>query len=338
MATGATKEVEDVTDLLEASMTTTAEANKAVVTSLNTVAVLEREGTTPTHDAVALAKGNSANFSISEKLFLAAEAAFHVANKIIFNPNYLKCFPGDSTDARSDEYQQEILLLIDNPSDTEEKFGKQVDKRILVNKRKLETVRLKLAKAINSACSANKMEKEKYAPFPLDTVPGLPHTEGVDCGDQRMDHQARCAREVPGDCARHCVLLQCIRRQRRSIWQVRTWDAGPSYVVGDPEAPDPAGYLRAERSETLYNEIEALGVTYSKASAASKKGVKTGLDGKTSILPIKGDGIRRVHLLLLSLGCTRSKDLRETRDMLRLLQQVVVEGATMSWTPPPQSF
>ena len=39
MATGAMKEVEECTDLLEASMTTTAEANKAVVTSLNTCTV-----------------------------------------------------------------------------------------------------------------------------------------------------------------------------------------------------------------------------------------------------------------------------------------------------------
>ena len=49
----------------------------------------------------------------------------------------------------------------------EEKFSKVVDKRILVNKRKLETTRLKLAKAISSACSTTKMEKAKYAPFPL---------------------------------------------------------------------------------------------------------------------------------------------------------------------------
>ena len=80
MATGATKEVEDVTDLLGASMTTTAEANKAVVTNLNTVAVWNEKERLRLMDAVALAKGNSANFSISEKLFLAAEAAFHVAN------------------------------------------------------------------------------------------------------------------------------------------------------------------------------------------------------------------------------------------------------------------
>ena len=37
MASGAMKEVEKHTDLLEVSMTTTATANKAVVTSLNTV-------------------------------------------------------------------------------------------------------------------------------------------------------------------------------------------------------------------------------------------------------------------------------------------------------------
>ena len=62
---------------------------------------------------------------------------------------------------------------------------------------------------------------------------------------------------------------------------------------------DPAGYLRAERSQLLYDEIESLGATYTKANAASKRGIKTGLDGKTSVLPVKGDGIRRVHLLVL---------------------------------------
>ena len=159
--------MEECTDLLEASITTTAEANKSIATSLNTVAVWNEKERERLEDVIALAKGNITNFSISEKLFLAAEAAYNTANKIIFNPNYLKCFPGGSTDNTSDEYQQEILLLIDSPSDTEEKFAKQVDKRILVNKRKLETTRLKLAKAISSACSTNKMEKDKYAPFPL---------------------------------------------------------------------------------------------------------------------------------------------------------------------------
>ena len=37
----------------------------------------------------------------------------------------------------------------------------------MVNKRKHETTRLKLARAICSACSTIKMEKDKYAPFPL---------------------------------------------------------------------------------------------------------------------------------------------------------------------------
>ena len=84
---------------------------------------------------------------------------------------------------------------------------------------------------------------------------------------------------------------------------------------------DQIGYLRSQKSELLYDEIEALGATYPKANAASKRGIKTGLDGKTSILPVKGDGIRRVHLLLLSLGCTRSKDPREVKDELCLLHE-----------------
>ena len=103
MATGAMKEVEQHTDLLEASMTTTAEANKVVVDNLNTVAVWSEKERLRLTDAIALAKGNSANFSISEKLYLAAEAAYHVAMNVIYNPNYMKCFPGDSTDATTDE-------------------------------------------------------------------------------------------------------------------------------------------------------------------------------------------------------------------------------------------
>ena len=66
-----------------------------------------------------------------------------------------------------DEYQQEILLAIDAPGDAEEKFSKVIDKRIMVNKRKLETTRLELARAISPACSASKMEKDEYSPFPL---------------------------------------------------------------------------------------------------------------------------------------------------------------------------
>ena len=112
MATGAMKEVEECTDLLEASMTTTAEANKAVATSPSTVAAWNEAERERLEDAIALAKGNITNFSISGKLFIAAEASYNFSNKIIFNPNYLKCFPGDCTDANSDEYQQEILLQI----------------------------------------------------------------------------------------------------------------------------------------------------------------------------------------------------------------------------------
>ena len=167
MASGAMKEVEECTDLLEASMPTTATANKAVVTGLSTVALWNEKERERLEDVIALSKGNVTNFSIPEKIFLAAQASYNSSNKIVFNPQCSKCMPGNCTDHSPDEYQQEILLQIDHPSKLEEKFSNVVDKRIIVNKRKHETTRLKLARAIGPACSATKMEKDKYAPFPL---------------------------------------------------------------------------------------------------------------------------------------------------------------------------
>jgi hypothetical protein len=233
----------------------------------------------------------------------------------------MKCSPGDSTDNTTDEYQQEICLLIDNPSDTEEKFAKQVDKRILVNKLKLETTRLKLARAVSSARSTNKMEKDKYDPFPL--------AQFLECHTQKAWIAV-----VNAWIRKPAVLEKYLENAHDIVFYTNAYDnnAGmygksglgmlaPVMWAAAQKITDLAGYLRAERSQTLYDEIESLGVTYTKASAASKKGIKTGLDGKTSVLPVKGVGIRRIHLLLLSLGCTRTKDLRETRDMLRLLHE-----------------
>ena len=147
------KEVEEHTDLLTESMATTATANKAVVTSLSTVATWNGKERERLEGVIALAKGNISNFSLSEKIFLAAQASYDASHKIISNPQYIKCQPGGCTDQQSDEYQQAILLLIGAPSDAEEKFTKVIDKRIIVvNKRKLETTRLELAQFISPAC------------------------------------------------------------------------------------------------------------------------------------------------------------------------------------------
>ena len=158
-----------IPDLLEELMTTTATANKAVVTSLNTVAVWNEKERERLEDVIAQVKGNITNFSLSEKIFLAAKASYDSSHKAVTNPQYMMCRPADCTDQSTDEYQREILLLIDNPSDAEEKFSKLkvVDRRIMVNKRKLETTRLELARAISHACSASKMEKDKHSPFHL---------------------------------------------------------------------------------------------------------------------------------------------------------------------------
>ena len=58
MASGAMKEVEECTDLLAASMMTTATANNAAVTSLSTVEVWNEKERERLEDVIAQAKGN----------------------------------------------------------------------------------------------------------------------------------------------------------------------------------------------------------------------------------------------------------------------------------------
>ena len=67
-------------------MTTTATANKAVVTSLNTVAVLSEKERERLEDVIAQAKGNITSFLLSEKIFLAAKASYDSSHKIVTNP------------------------------------------------------------------------------------------------------------------------------------------------------------------------------------------------------------------------------------------------------------
>ena len=191
----------------------------------------------------------------------------------------------------------------------------------MVNKRKHETTRLKLARAICSACSTIKMEKDKYAPFPL--------AQFLEC-----HNQSAWIAVVNSWIRKPAVLEKYLEIAHDIVFYTNAYDnnagmygkAGlgmltPILWSDAQRQSDQVGYLRAQKSQLLYDEIEARGTTDSKANAASKRGIKPGLDGKTSVLPVKGDGIRRVHLLLLSLGCTRSKDLREAKDELRLLHE-----------------
>ena len=69
MASGTMKEVEEQTDLLTESMTTTATANAAVVTNLKTVATWNEKEQERMEDVIALGKNNVSNFSLSEKIF-----------------------------------------------------------------------------------------------------------------------------------------------------------------------------------------------------------------------------------------------------------------------------
>ena len=185
------------------------------------------------------------------------------SNKIVFNPQYLKCMPGDCTDQSTDEYQQEILLQIDNPSELEEKFSKVIDKRIMVNKRKYETTRLKLARATSPACLANKMEKAKCAPFPL--------AQFLECHTQSawiaVINSWICKPAVLGkylEIAHDIVFYTNCNAYDNNADMTLYGKAGLGMLTPIlwPDAQrqsDQVEYLRAQKSQLLYDEIEALG-------------------------------------------------------------------------------
>ena len=191
--------------------------------------------------------------------------------------------------------------MIDAPSDSEEKCTKVVDERIMANKRKLETTRLKLVRFISPACSASKMKKDKYAPFPL--------AQFLEC------HTQPAWIVVTNQWIRKPTLLErYLEIAHDIVFFTNAYDdntgmygkAGlgmlnPVLWTEGQKLVGPIGYLRSQRSKLLYDQIEALGTTYAKADSASKRGIKTGQDGKTSILPVIFRSIARE---MASEGCT----------------------------------
>ena len=176
------KEVEEKADryLLQQSMEMTATANAAaaVVSGLESVSSWNEKERERVTDLIQTNKNGSAKSSLSEKTFIATTKSYSDSHKILLLNRYplymiMKWQPGDFLDEHSDEYKQEVLISIDAPSEMEEQYSKIVDKRIMVNKLRLATAhaRLKLAVArtrmIIPVCSANKMERDKCAPFPL---------------------------------------------------------------------------------------------------------------------------------------------------------------------------
>ena len=323
MASGAMKEVGEHADLLAESMATTATANAAAVTSLESVANWNEKEREKRTDLIDLNKNSSANFSLSEKIFIAAQKSYDDSHRLLCNPQYMKWQPGDCLNQNSNEYQQEVLLSIDVPRDAEESFSKVIDKRILVNKRtcRLESARLKLAKSISPICTIYKMEKDKYAPLPLAQFTEY-HTQSAWIAVVNLWLRKPAVLEKYLEIAHDIGFFTNVYDNNKGIYGKAGLGMRIPIMWNDTQKQsDQIGFLRAQKDELLYDEIEALGNTYPLASAASKRGIKTGLDGKTSVLPIKGDGVRRMHLLLLSLGCTRSKDLREVKDGLRLMHE-----------------
>ena len=191
--------------------------------------------------------------------------------RIISNPQYIKSQPGDCTDQSTDEYQQEILLLIDIPSDAEEKFTKVIDKRIMVNNRKLETTRMKLARLISSACSASKMEKDKYSPFPLAQFLEC-HTQPLWIAVTNQWIRKPAVLEKYLEIAHDIVFFTNAYDNNMGTYsKAGLGTLSPVLWTDAQKRFDPIGYLRCQKSELLYAKIEAPGSTYPKANSASKR-------------------------------------------------------------------
>ena len=278
VATGAMKEVEAKTKMLKESIETTATANAAVVTDLKSIDTWNEAERLRLEDMLLKNKLAPGNFSMSESESVhGGGQQYEDFQKILENLQFMKIQPEDMLDKQSDEYKQEVLLMTDAPSDAEESMSKLVDMRITINKNRLATTRLKLAKMINDSCSTNKMLKDKYSPFPLARYHEC-HTQTAWISMVNQWIQKPAVIDKYLEIAHDIVFYTSAYDNAKGIYGKTGLGMKISLEWNDARiARDKIGYMRAKKAELLYEEIGSLATAYQIAAAASKKGIKTGL-------------------------------------------------------------
>ena len=93
----------------------------------------------------------------------------------------------------------------------------------------------------------------------------------------------------------------------------------PMWWIGNQQQADPMGYVRTTLSQHLFEELVALGATHKAAYMAFRAGVNVGYEGLTDIPWAEFDGLRSIHLGLLSLRSVRSGDVLKMEESLRRL-------------------
>ena len=93
------------------------------------------------------------------------------------------------------------------------------------------------------------------------------------------------------------------------------------------------GYLRATLcalSQTVFDEIVTLGATHKAAAAAFRQGLNVGFEGLTAVPWVEFDGLRSIHLELLSLRSVRSGDVLKMEESLRRLHYKLTGDAKLT--------
>ena len=79
---------------------------------------------------------------------------------------------------------------------------------------------------------------------------------------------------------------------------------------------DPMGYLRSTLSQTLFDEIITLGATHKASAAAFRQGLNVGFEGLTAMPWVEYEGLRSIHLALLSLRSVLNGDVLKMEESL----------------------
>ena len=309
LATEAKKEVRSVAKAVETSVYCVIAEKDASVNDLKRSAAMLQQDKDDALAMVKRQKTNPSNVSSSERSFEFQKAQYDRVMGSVTDPKYTNLLPGDISHTGTDEATYADLLLQDATSEGEEKRMVLLDARIKIKDRRLKSMRLQIVRQISPTVTQAQMEKTKPTPFPLAQFAGV---------STQTEWRTIVASwiKMPGNLNKYLEIAGDI------LMMYSAWDPAvvfyrctgiqmiaPIWWVSIQQQGDPMSYLRATLSHTLFDEIVTLGAIHKAAAAALRQGLNVGFDGLTAMPWVEFDGLRSIHLALLSLRSVRSGDL-----------------------------
>ena len=309
IATEAKEEVRSVAEAVETSVYSVIAAKDVSVNNLKRSAAMLQHDKDEALAMIKRQKTNPSNVSSSERSFEFQKAQYDRVMGSVTDPKYTNLLPGDISHTGTDEATYADLLLQDATSEGEEKRMVLLDARIKIKDRRLKSMRLQIVRQISPTVTQAQMEKTKPTPFPLAQFAGV---------STQTEWRTIVASwiKMPGNLNKYLEIVGDI------LMMYSAWDPAvvfyrctgiqmiaPIWWVSIQQQGDPMSYLRATLSHTLFDEIVTLGAIHKAAAAALRQGLNVGFDGLTAMPWVEFDGLRSIHLALLSLRSVRSGDL-----------------------------